>query len=175
MATGDAWLARLANLKVDRASGDPAPHKPLLLLVVQELAEQGLLPPQVLPLTPELAYRFSTYWSIVASRRTQRPAIRFPFYNLKSDGFWSPLTEEGKPAADRRAVRFASLPSTGVEYWHVQETSHAREKQAATLVSRGARAVVRNSPICPRGSWKLPAGKNHSFRFLRLRRATRRQ
>jgi putative restriction endonuclease len=38
----------LARLKVDRASGDPAPHKPLLLLVVLDLAEQGLLPPEEL-------------------------------------------------------------------------------------------------------------------------------
>ena len=74
MSTPDQWLAKLAKLKVDRASGDPAPHKPLLLLVVLELAEQGLLPNQELALTPELAFRFNTYWSIiVASRRKQRP------------------------------------------------------------------------------------------------------
>src|SRR5580700_6038888 len=101
MATPDQWLAKLAKLKVDRASGDPAPHKPLLLLVILELAEQGLLPNQVLPLTSELAFRFSTYWSIVASRRKQRPDVRFPFFHLKSDGFWTPLREDGQPARDR--------------------------------------------------------------------------
>jgi putative restriction endonuclease len=74
MATAEQWLGKLAHLKIDRASGDPAPHKPLLLLVVLELAEQGQLPPEVLPLTPELAYRFCTYWSIVAHRRSQRPS-----------------------------------------------------------------------------------------------------
>jgi putative restriction endonuclease len=62
MSTPDDWLGRLAKLKVDKASGDPAPHKPLLLLVVLELAEQGLLPPDELELTPELAFRFATYW-----------------------------------------------------------------------------------------------------------------
>jgi putative restriction endonuclease len=87
----------LAKLKVDRASGDPAPHKPLLLLVVLELAEQGLLPYQELPLTPELAFRFNPYWSMVASRRKQRPDIRFPFFHLKSDGFWSPLGTGASP------------------------------------------------------------------------------
>jgi putative restriction endonuclease len=44
MMNTEYWLAKLANLRVDRARGDPAPHKPLLLLVVLELAEQGLLP-----------------------------------------------------------------------------------------------------------------------------------
>jgi putative restriction endonuclease len=116
MATTQDWLHKFANLKIDKASGDPAPHKPLLLLVVLELAEQGLLPNQVLPLTPELAYRFCTYWSIVASRRKQRPDVRYPFYHLKSDGFWSPLAEEGKPATDRREVRFAVMPSDFVAF-----------------------------------------------------------
>src|SRR5438309_12013583 len=34
MATAEQWLGKLANLKVDKARGDAAPHKPLLLLVV---------------------------------------------------------------------------------------------------------------------------------------------
>ncbi len=50
MATSTQWLAKLAKLKVDKSHGDPAPHKPLLLLVVLELAEQGELPDEVLPL-----------------------------------------------------------------------------------------------------------------------------
>jgi hypothetical protein len=33
VVTPDEWLSRLAKLKVDKASGDPAPPKPLLLLV----------------------------------------------------------------------------------------------------------------------------------------------
>lgn len=53
MATPEQILAKLAKLKVDRATGDPAPHKPLLLLVVLELAEQGVLAAPVLPLMPE--------------------------------------------------------------------------------------------------------------------------
>lgn len=116
MATAEQWLGKLANLKVDKARGDPAPHKPLLLLVVLELAEQGLLPNDVLPLTPELAFRFCTYWSIVAHRRKQAPDVRYPFYHLKSDGFWSPLAEDGKPPADRKLTRYAALPSDFVAF-----------------------------------------------------------
>jgi putative restriction endonuclease len=111
MATAEAWLGKIATLKVDKARGDPAPHKPLLLLVVLELAEQDLLPHQELPLTPELAFRFNTYWSVVAARRTQPPDIRYPFFHLKSDGFWSPLTLDGKPATHFREARYARMPS----------------------------------------------------------------
>src|SRR5262245_47018767 len=95
VATGEQWLAKLTRLKVDRARANPAPHKPLLLLVVLEMAEQGVLPPKTLPLTPELAFRFSTFWAIVAHRRNQRPDIRLPFHHLQSDGFWTALSEDG--------------------------------------------------------------------------------
>src|SRR5207302_9612139 len=95
----------------DRARGDPAPHKPLLLLVILDLAEMGQLTPMPLPLTPELAFRFCTYWSVLATRRHQRPDVRYPFYHLKSDGFWSPLGENGKPTSERFQARYAALPS----------------------------------------------------------------
>jgi len=62
MTRPDYWLTKFANLRIDCARGDPAPHKPLLLLVICDLAEQGGLP-QVLPLSPDLAFRFHTYWS----------------------------------------------------------------------------------------------------------------
>jgi putative restriction endonuclease len=110
MASAEQWLTKLANLKVDKARGAPAPHKPLLLLVVFELAEQSQSFGDILPLTPELAFRFCTYWSIVAHRRTQAPDVRYPFFHLKTDGFWSPLAEDGKPALDRRLTRYAALP-----------------------------------------------------------------
>jgi putative restriction endonuclease len=108
MAAED-WLARIAKLRVYKASGGPAPHKPLLLLVILEMAEQGLLSESLLPLTPELAYRFYSYWNVVAHRRNQRPDVRFPFHHLQSDGFWSALGEDGKPSPDDRCTRSASL------------------------------------------------------------------
>ena len=97
----ERWLAKLRKLRVDVARGDPAPHKPLLMLVAIELAEQGLLPERTLPLTPELAFQFSTYWQIVAHRRTQAPDVRYPFFHLQSDGCWTAMGEDGKPAAER--------------------------------------------------------------------------
>jgi hypothetical protein len=80
MATTEQWLAKIAKLKIDRAKG-PAPHKPVLLLVLLDLAEQGLLPDTTVPLTPELAFPFYSYWSIVAHRRRQRPDVRLPFHH----------------------------------------------------------------------------------------------
>jgi putative restriction endonuclease len=141
MPTSEEWLARLAKLKVDRAKGDPAPHKPLLLLVVFELAEQGLLTNEILPLTPELAFRFCTYWSIVAKRRQQRPDIRFPFFHLKSDGVWVPLSADGKPAEDRRLTRYAQIPADFISAAHDPAwREQARRLLIAKYFSPGERA-----------------------------------
>ena len=51
------WLTRFARLRVDTASN--APHKPLLLLVVLDLAQQGALGPDVLPRRPKVIARKS--------------------------------------------------------------------------------------------------------------------
>jgi putative restriction endonuclease len=133
MATTDQWLAKLASLKVDKARGDPAPHKPLLLLVVLELAEENPSFGDLLPLTPELAFRFSTYWGIVAHRRTQGPDVRYPFYHLKSDGFWSALGADGKPSPERRLTRYAALPLDFVAF---VKDPIAREKARRLLIAK---------------------------------------
>ena len=107
----DYWLGKFSKLRVDRARGDPAPHKPLLLLVLCDLVEQASLSHNTLALTPELAFRFYTYWSIVAGRRPQRPDVRLPFHHLAGDGIWSVLDQQGNPSPDRMMTRFAKLPS----------------------------------------------------------------
>ena len=60
MARPDYGLTKFSQLRIDRARGDPAPHKPLLLLALCDLAESGDLR-DVLPLSAELAFRFCTY------------------------------------------------------------------------------------------------------------------
>jgi putative restriction endonuclease len=106
------WLNQIANLKVDVARGDPAPHKRLLLLVVLDLAEEGLLQQEILPLNGELAFRFCTYWTVVAARRQQRPDIHLPFHHLKSGGFWQALMSDGKPSPDKKLTAYAKLDSS---------------------------------------------------------------
>jgi putative restriction endonuclease len=96
------WLHKLATLRIDRARGNPAPHKPLLLLVVMEMAEKGELTSCEVPLSPDLAFRFSVFWSVVASRRNQPPEVRLPFHHLASSGIWQPLMADGKPSPDKK-------------------------------------------------------------------------
>ena len=50
MAKKRNWLDVLANLRIDRSKG-PAPHKPLLLLLVLEMMENGEIDGNTLQLT----------------------------------------------------------------------------------------------------------------------------
>lgn len=109
MNTIDPWLHRLTQLKVDRATGDPAPHKPLLLLVVLDLAGECDCPLASLHLTPELVVRFSHHWPIVAHRRRRKPDPRLPFHHLSSDGFWTVHMQDGEPSPHERVTRHVRL------------------------------------------------------------------
>ena len=96
------WFHKLGTLRIDRAQGNPAPHKPLLLLVLLEMAEKGEIGGREVPLSPDLAFRFSVFWSVVAQRRKQPPEVRLPFHHLGSSGMWQPLMADGKPSPDKK-------------------------------------------------------------------------
>lgn len=133
MDRSDYWLAKFSKLRVDRARGDPAPHKPLLLLVLCDLVEKASLAHNVLPLSPELAFRFYTYWGIVAERRRQRPDVRLPFHHLSGDGIWSVLDEKGNPSPGRVMTGYAKLPSDLIAFL---EDPASREKARHLLIAR---------------------------------------
>jgi putative restriction endonuclease len=96
------WLHKLSTLRIDRAHGNPAPHKPLLLLVIIEMAENGEIGSREIQLSPDLAFRFSMFWSVVAQRRKQPPEVRLPFHHLGSSGIWQSVTADGKPSLDKK-------------------------------------------------------------------------
>lgn len=97
------WLQQLTSLNKARNN---APHKPLLLLVFIDMVEAGEYISGPLRLTPELAFRFNTYFSIVQYRRTARPDVRMPFHHLKSDGFWTAHAEDGAPSPHRSVTAY---------------------------------------------------------------------
>ncbi len=103
MSPVDLWLGKLTHLRAgngkvtDGVSG-PAPHKPLLLLSILDLAESGKLAGRVITRTPELVLRFRELGTLVADRWPTRLDLRLPFYHLKTQGFWQAFTAEMRPA-----------------------------------------------------------------------------
>ncbi len=104
----EKWLKVISNLRVDRKQ-NIAPHKPLLLLVVADLADERKLTEPILLLSGELVFRFLAFWTVVAKRRSQRPDIRLPFFHLCNDGCWTPLNGEGQPTRERSLVSAARI------------------------------------------------------------------
>ena len=78
------YVHKFKNLRVDRAHG-AAPNKPVLLLAILELTEQGQIRENIIQPSPGLFEIFMKYWSIVTDRR---PNLALPFFHLKSEGFW---------------------------------------------------------------------------------------
>ena len=85
----EEWFGRICRLKVDRARAEPAPHKPLLLLVFFDMVEAGQISDGDAGANAR-AWHFSSQYtgSVVAHRRSQPLLAHFPFFHLRSDGFW---------------------------------------------------------------------------------------
>ncbi len=109
MSSAATWLYRLGHLNLYQAKHGRAPHKPLLLLVILDLAERGELPSDILVLTAELAYRFDTYWTVVRHRRTQPPDVRMPFHHLTGDGVWTAFTAAALKSPHRSVTTHVQL------------------------------------------------------------------
>lgn len=103
MMSQERWLHQMT--KLNKARGN-APHKPLLLLVFLEMVEIGAFVGGALQLSPELAYRFDTFFSIVQHRRTAKPDVRMPFHHLSTQGFWIPYSSGGEISKDRRSTKY---------------------------------------------------------------------
>ncbi|MEI7461400.1 MAG: HNH endonuclease [Pirellula sp.] len=130
MDSQSRWLAILGKLRVNRSQG-PAPHKPLLLLILLEMIENGDLQSRVLKLTPELAFRFSQFSIIVAHRRTQRMDIRLPFFHLSSDTIWNTFSKDGIPSLDPKSTQYAEINK---EFHLLAQDSAFRSKARAVLI-----------------------------------------
>ena len=138
VSTVDHWLGKLTRLRAasgnatDGVSG-AAPHKPLLLLSILDLAESGKLLGRVLTRAPELVLRFRELGTLVAERWPTRLEFRLPFYHLKTQGFWQAFTAEMQPAYAPQSCMVIELDPTLFELLADRDF---RVKARLVLVSR---------------------------------------
>lgn len=107
-------------LRLKRGNGS-APHKPVLLLAVISLMDEGLLPQNRISITPELIAAFQKIWLELVPDDKWQPRFFLPFFHLANDGFWHlelvrgtkvALTSSYSPkslSALRNSVRYAWL------------------------------------------------------------------
>lgn len=95
------WLGKLTRLNPASGRGacrGKAPHKPLLLLSLIDLAEEGELTARAFTRSPNLVLRFRNYGGIIADRWPTRLEFKMPFYHLSTQGFWEAFTAEMQAA-----------------------------------------------------------------------------
>lgn len=95
------WLGKLTRLNPATGRGHcsgKAPHKPLLLLSLIDMAERGEITQRAFTRTPGLVLRFKSYGALVTERWPTRLDLSMPFYHLSSQQFWQAFTAEMLPA-----------------------------------------------------------------------------
>lgn len=130
------WLCRLASLNVAvTAARGSAPHKPLLLLCVIDMVEEGVLTSPLINYSAELFFRFQCYWQIVFDRQQNRPDMRMPFHALggERDRIWDRLTEDGKPSLSKETTRQCRIDG---DFWrHLQSDDFRLEARQRLITS----------------------------------------
>lgn len=73
-----------------KKSGQKAPHKPVMLLAVLQLFEEGLIQDNRIEITPELVATFNNLWLRLVPENHWQPRIFLPFYHLSTEAkpFW---------------------------------------------------------------------------------------
>ena len=84
--------------KYPEATQHRAPHKPILLLCIIDLFDQGSITTNFVPISSQLADLFGSYWEIVMP--SDRPGRLFlPLFHMKNDDFWYLIPQSGKEVA----------------------------------------------------------------------------
>lgn len=135
MTTARNWLDHLCNLNAaTTALRGRAPHKPLLLLCVIDMVNEGAINTPWIPYSPELFFRFQCYWEIVYDRQRNRPDMRLPFHALggERDRIWTRHTEDGAPSRSKETTRLCRLDDS---LWQCLQNDGFRREARLRLVA----------------------------------------
>ncbi len=88
------YINSFRKLRTAVTNGQPAPHKPILLLSVLQTFEITIKDKNKLYITPELVAAFNTNWSLLVTTNHDC-RISYPFYYLKSSTFWKLVPKSG--------------------------------------------------------------------------------
>lgn len=106
----DAPMVRAVNLNPNRSrTKGAAPHKPCLLLSLLDMAQDGELLEQELKPTPGLYVRFNAFSSLALARWGGRVDLAYPFFYLRSQGFWRAMDDSAHLAASVETTRSALI------------------------------------------------------------------
>jgi putative restriction endonuclease len=87
------YSIKFSRLRVDRSRGI-APHKPILVLSVIHLIQEGRIAHNRIELSGELIATFENIWAYLGSE-AHNPDISRPFFHLRGDKFWHHIPNVG--------------------------------------------------------------------------------
>ena len=87
------YIHCFTHLKRDAKNGG-APHKPILLLSIIRLFEEGIFTNNQVHILPELVASFKTNWSKLVVTY-HHPIFAMPFYHMSSEPFWKLIANVG--------------------------------------------------------------------------------
>jgi putative restriction endonuclease len=88
MNTLSFYLNKFKRLRRDTSHGEPAPHKPILLISIVEQIGLRFFPANQFPITPELIATFRENWSLLVHTSKYAPNFILPYSHLRGDKFW---------------------------------------------------------------------------------------
>ena len=93
--TSNYYVQKFKALKLNRSGGFAKPHKICMLYAVMDLIQEGEISWNVIYYTDELKRRYKWHFNRLRIQDSQ-PNPCYPFYYLKSSGFWRLESREGK-------------------------------------------------------------------------------
>jgi len=87
------YIKAFSKLRVAPTNGG-APHKPILLLSVLQMAQAGAILYGQVFITPELVAAFRSNWNVLVHTKHDC-LMSLPFFHLKSEGFWQLVPKGG--------------------------------------------------------------------------------
>jgi len=142
----EEFLSRISNLKLDKARGPEKPYKPLLLLAVISLIQEGkisdrdIYPDEVLKNKfQQLLQRFYPDWNYKAD-------FRYPFRHLETDGVWTLEPKAGQStrlaelreakAKARDIMKAVGYARFDVDIFETLAASPEKRSEVASLILR---------------------------------------
>lgn len=110
----ETYMKLFESLNIHVQDGQRAPHKPIMLLSIISLIEQGILVNNEIPLTDVIEKEFNAQWTkFVSPKSIYNPAVWTPFWHLKNEPFWHLKAKDGNDAAIDKLVGAGETASIG--------------------------------------------------------------
>jgi len=120
-----------------------APHKPLLLLSVLDMAERGSLTSSIIYIDKnlyELNELFTNYWRQIIPL-SQKSSIAFPFSRLRNEPFWNLIPFDGNKITSEAVNNITSVSE--LEKW--ANAAQLDEPLYELMMDKFSRSTLRNA------------------------------